>query len=247
VSRDGKVFFHGGDGFYAVVDGIVDPIGYDHVNRWFLRNANPVSGETVQAIVDPIHSRVYWAFSVDGGSNLDMMLCYDWQLRRWTKTPLNGLRLIFPVVIPAMTLELLDTLYPGGIDTIPFSLDSAIFNGARPLIGGFDASFRAGVFDGPSQAATLTTAEFPIDPTRRMRLTSAYPIVDALAPTLTPQRREQRGAAFVDRSAVSINASGWCPMRSSGRFHRIKMNVPAGAVWQYAQGIDVLMQPEGGR
>lgn len=249
TSRDDKVFFLAEDGFYAVTaQGGVTPIGYQAVNRWFLENAADLEG--VQGAVDPIYSRVYWGFrSMDAGGTeeIDTILAYDWQSAVWTRCYLgkSAVSVLVSAATPGLSLEALETLY-GSLESIPSSLDARVYAIGAPSFGAiFKRKFAT--FSGAPMAATMTTAEFPNAPQRRLRLQRAIPVIDTNDATVTVRRRNTRGDAFTAGSAVSVNTSGHWPLNHSGRFFELQMNVPGGSVWTKAQGVHIDAVPEGVR
>jgi hypothetical protein len=67
------------------------------------------------------------------------------------------------------------------------------------------------------------------------------------SPTTTVQvlTRNRQQDNETTSAAASINADGWAPVRSNGRFHRVRLNVSG--VWTNAQGVDVQVQSAGRR
>lgn len=277
TSRDDRIFFHTDDGFYAASADTMKPIpiGLHKVNRWVLDNAVIGTGGLFVGQVDPIHARVYWALSFGRGLPLTTLLIYDWRLDRWSKcdVELDG---IFRFRAPGTNLEELSDLYPDLDNDVPFSLDGRIWQAGAPILGAIFNDNKIGSFSGENKAASITTAEFTGGTAARWRLTGAYPIVDAVPGTtleavserypnletvpvsldssfwdanvtVTPQRRNIRGEEWVSRSAAIRNSTGWHPLRSTGRLHRLRVDVAVGSNWAKIQGVDVEMQPEGRR
>lgn len=249
ATRDERIFWLGEDGFYSISPFEAAPqgIGFGHVNRWFLDRADISDGARVVGQTDPVYPRVYWAYQADQGSvAFDEMLVYDWRLNLWSKCSILAQDL-FQYQTPGVALDSLDTLYSGGLDSIPLSLDSRVFRAGAPVLGYVSSDQKIGAFNGENSAAYLVTAEMSGDTRARWRLTESYPVVNADGVTITPQRRDARSDAWQSRSAVAANSAGWHPLRSTGRFHRLRLDIPAGAVWDKVQGIDVAAQVEGQR
>lgn len=246
--REERIFWLADDGFYGMsaLDPGPVPIGYQQVDRFVLGRADVSEGDRVVGYADPAARRVYWAFSTGGSATLTSMVMYDWSLQRWSKCTVN-VKDLFAFQTPGIQLDAIDALFPGGLDALPFSLDSRILKPGAATLGFVGADNRLGSFTGAPKAAYATTAEFSGGLAARWRLNGALPVVDTNNVTVTPQRRDKRGDAWQSRAASSPNSTGWCPLRSTGRFHRLRVDAPAGGVWDKLQGVDVDMQPEGGR
>src|SRR3546814_20317574 len=57
---------------------------------------------------------------------------YNWTLDKWSTADV-GVKMVFPGFSANVSLEELDALYPGGLETIPYSLDAPLFAGGEPL------------------------------------------------------------------------------------------------------------------
>lgn len=114
----------------------------------------------------------------------------------------------------------------------------------------FGNDFRHHAFTGSALAATIETTEAQIFPGRRAFVTGVRPIVDGGADSAISVQVAARSApndTVTFGTAVDMNASGLCPVRSSGRFHRARVSIDSGTSWTHAQGIDVEAVPEGSR
>jgi hypothetical protein len=143
----------------------------------------------------------------------------------------------------------LDQLDPfGNLEQLKFSFDSLAWTGGNALLGWFDSNHAQNYTTGPSMAATIATTEAQLFPDHRARITGTRPIHDALVPALVAVgTREMTRQSVVFRGAVPENILGNCPQRCTGRYVRFRMTLPAGANFNFLQGVDVAARPEGVR
>ena len=85
VARVGnKYYFASPDGFFMTDGGNTTPIGYEHVDNWFLANALPSALANVCAAADTQNKVIYFAFQSNAGSSLDTILAYNYVEQRWS-------------------------------------------------------------------------------------------------------------------------------------------------------------------
>jgi hypothetical protein len=116
----------------------------------------------------------------------------------------------------------------------------------------FNASHRHVGFNGTSGSfpATIETTEAQIFPGRRAFVQGIRPIVDGGTDaniTVAVAARSAPNDTVTFGSAVAMNGSGLSPQRSSGRFHRARVNIAEDDTWDNALGVDVEAVPEGER
>jgi hypothetical protein len=248
VSKGGVAYFLSEEGFVATAgDGSTSAIGFEQVDKWFQGTADQSNLYAVTGCVDPLRNRIFWMFPA-GGTNPTLMnicLCYDIALQEWTYATFDAYLLV-PGATVGTTLEGLDALgYT--LDTLPFSLDSRQFVGGAPLLAGFGADKTLGFFSGANMAARVETGEFQASPPIRAFVRSVLPLTEAATATAQVGARENLQSARSWGASSPINAQGRCPTRSSGRFHRVRLSIPAGAAWTHAAGVDVDATSDGQR
>lgn len=230
-------FYYGVDGFYWFTGGGSQPIGSEKVDRWFRSFADESYLYRMIGTADPRRRMVEWAFtstsSLDG--NPDYIIGYKWDIGQFFLAK-KTTEYIYQATQQGYTLEGLDTV-SSSIDALNISLDSAVWAGGALSLGGFDTNHKVGYFDGTPLAASITTAEKNLILGRRSIVSSAYPVTDTTDATVTLGMRERFADSVTWSSAVSMETTGACPVRASGRFAQVKIDIPAGSTWTHIQGV----------
>jgi hypothetical protein len=243
------VFFLADDGFYMLRGSEIVPIGSEKINHWFLDRFQSSSKENVVSGVDPIHQNVIWAYpsvESDAGEN-DEILIYNYHLNRWSYA-VQECTAIAQLFTAGYTLDQLDNI-SSSIDALPASLDDGIYQGGTFFFAGAKDK-KVQSFTGDTLAATIETGEFSIAPGRHSLVSNVIPYLGAKpgqSPTATVSvgSRSRQIDQPVFTAASSLNAAGYCPTRSSGAYHRIRLSVSGD--WETAQGVDVDLQQVGFR
>ena len=235
------VFFLSDDGFYMLRGTDLVPIGAEKINRWFLDRFKVADRDNMVSAVDPVNQNVIWAYpntSSASGENNEILV-YNYNLNRWSyiETDCTALAQLFT---SGYTLEQLDNI-SSSVDALPASMDSAIYKGGSFFFAGAKDK-KVHSFTGDCLDATIETGEFSVAPGRRALVNNVIPYMTSKSgqsPTVSiavgARQRQIDVPTFT--SASSINADGYCPVRSLGAFHRVRMSITG--EWQIAQGIDV--------
>lgn len=251
VVRFGNVvYFYSHSGFYALDlgSGQLTPIGTEKVDQWFSDNCRPDAVSTIRAEVDPLRKIIYWSFASTAQSDAtmpDYMLAYNVSLNRFT--PINvSHELLFQGFASGVTLEGIGSLYTT-IEDVPGSFDDATWVGGAVQLNGFSTAHKSGGFNGSNLAATMETGEGEPVPGSRAMVMNARPIVDTASATVIVRSRERAADSLTDSSSSSMVSSGDVPLRTSGRYVRGQIAIPAATSWTYATGIDFDAVPDGMR
>ena len=235
------IFFLSDDGFWMLKGSSLVPIGAEKINRFFLDRFKIADKENVVSAVDPTNQNVIWAYPSTNsatGEN-DEILVYNYNLNRWSyiETSCTALAQLFTA---GYTLEQLDNI-SSSIDALPASLDSGLYKGGTFFFAGAKDK-KVHSFTGDCLDATIETGEFSISPGRRSLVNNIIPYTTSgsgQSPTISvavgSRHRQVDQPTFT--AASSINADGYCPVRSLGAFHRVRMSITGD--WQLAQGVDV--------
>lgn len=229
------------DGFW--LDDV--PISADKVGRYFLDNVNQQRLFSVLGTFDPLAPRFYWAYHTGDGEAYDQILCFNWKTGRWSEIAAE-LLLLGGIATPGRSLEGLDALF-AAVEDVSYSLDSRIWLGGRPTFAAFASDRKLAFFEGATLEATLETGDRQLADGRRALVRSVRPVVDSSAALARVGKRERLADTRIWSAESAMEISGECPLRSSGRYHRFRVRLPAGTTWTHAQGVEVTAAGQGRR
>jgi hypothetical protein len=220
-------------------------IAHNKVWRYFLSLVNTSRLYSVLGAADPTRPVFYWAYRTGSSDLYDRVLCYDWSLKKWSEIEASFYHMS-NVATPGITLEGLDALY-ASLEDIPYSLDSRVWQGGRPVFGVIGSDLKLSFFEGDTLEATMETGERQLMPFGRSMVRSVRPAIDASAAVARVGKRERIADTRTWGAEASMQTSGECPVRSSGRMHRFRVRVPAGTAWTHAQGVGLKFSKAGTR
>lgn len=247
VEAHSSVFFLSSDGFWRIdANGGFTPIGFGQVNEYIIKNADLTNPRFVIGGADPKFQRVFWAFrsiSTLDPNILDRILIYDWVLNRWSLAAVS-VEFVGQNIPLAITLDGLDASYPGGIDSIPVSLDS--FDSSRQArLAGFTTNHKLGFFEGVALEAIVETPDIS-GGRKRTKTQYAAPMTDADSCMVSTGHRELMNETMVYSQERAPSArTGYASVRGSGRYVSHKVRIPANQDWTFIKSID-LQAAEGG-
>jgi hypothetical protein len=232
-----NTYFLADDGFYGCDGTNIYNIGNDKVDEYFYENMALSLQDTISAAVDPIRNIVIWNYpNTNGGRSL---LIYNWLVKKWSSADTTA-EYIVSLASSNIALEGLDVY--GSIDSLPASLDSRIWSGGKFLFGGADGA-KIVTFTGANSTASIVVGEMEFG--YNSIVTNARSQVDNGAVTMAISSRKELNGTVTYSSTVTQNSNGTCPLRSYGRYHRIKIT-PTGT-WTHAISIDVDYTQSGNR
>ena len=249
ASYGNQIFFLAQDGFYKLTGAQqLEPIGNGKVDNFFFDDLSS-NLDGITSAVDPNNSIVVWSYRGSGatGTTNNKLLIYNYAVNKWSTGSGQDLEFIASASQEAFnTLESLDVL--GDLDNLPRSLDSYFYREGVVGLAGFNSANKFGKFIANSLSATVDTTEFEGADGKRSTLINCRPIVDGTtntSVTITPITRQSQLDTTTTGSAVSTNDTGTCPLRSTSRYHRIRVNVTGN--FNTMSGVDIEARPEGGR
>tara|TARA_R100000234_G_C5000101_1_gene179938 strand:+ start:1011 stop:2489 length:1479 start_codon:yes stop_codon:yes gene_type:complete len=249
ASYGNMVFFLAQDGFYKLTGGQqLTPIGNGKVDNFFFDDLSS-NLDGITSAVDPNNSIVVWSYRGSGatGTTNNKLLIYNYAVDKWSTGSGQDLEFIASASQEAFTtLESLDVL--GDLDNLPKSLDSYFYKEGIVGLAGFNSANKFGKFIANSLSATVDTTEFEGAKGKRSTLIECRPIVDGTTNTtvtVTPITRQSQLDTTSTGSAVNTNDTGTCPLRSTSRYHRIRVSVNGN--FDTMSGVDIEARPEGGR
>lgn len=234
-----QVFYLADDGFFMFNGQKSIPIGAEKVDRFFFDDLDFSNSDRISCTIDPENQVVMWGYpSVNGTGDPDRILVYNYAVQKWSVVDLDH-ELLSSSLTPSFSLEALDNLN-SSLDALTTSLDSRFYSGGFfQLSAGKDKKIHT--ITGAPLDAVLETTEFEPANMRQSLVRSVTPYVTtkgAVAPTVTSQlasrNRQIDGYTFSD--PVALSADNTCPIRSGGRYHRVRVNVSGD--WRYALGVD---------
>ena len=244
IAQSGRRVYFLSDRGFMFCDGTdVQPIGVERVDQTFFASYSRAQLDTMYAAIDPRRTTVAWLVPGAPGK----LWVYNWTLDRWSIIMLDAVG-VFSGFTSSITLEQLNALYPDGLDTIPFSLDSTRFSGGDPLLLLANASNQIGALSGDNLAASFTTPYVEWSDGRGSRVRSIRPLTDAtsgMAVTFDCRQRLGDITGLVSRG--TLMESGDMPVRASGRYISTKLSVAAAADWTFVQGFEPAYAMGGGR
>lgn len=242
-------------GFYAYSANGIFPIGAQKVTDTFLAGVDLSRLNEVQGVLDPSNFYYVWAAPSPNAASgcLDQLWIFNWYLAEighpspWSFAETN-IQCLLTAATPGYTLEDLDTLgYT--LETLPFSLDSRVWQGGRPVLAAIDADRKLSFFSGSNAEATIETADLALSNGGRRSFVRGFrPDTDASTFFGRVGVRETFGGAITWKDEQSANVTGMIPARTSGRTARFQWRCPAGVEWNYAKEIkDIEMRAAGKR
>lgn len=231
------IYYLGQDSFYKFNGSYSVPISANKVSKTFFADFDQDYPDRVTAAIDPINTNIIWSYpgvgNVSGTPN--KLIIYNWTAKRWTDAEVIT-EMITNHVSPGVTLEGLDAVSTD-IDALPASLDSNLWKGGSRLLTAFNSSHILASFTGIPLDATLETAERMFTPGERTFIAGIRPIVEEGTVTVQVAKKGTLEDAFVWSVASSRGVNGECPVRSNGRYHKIRVNISGN--FKYAKGIDI--------
>ena len=235
------VFFLDTDGFFMLSGDQIKAIGNQKVDKWFYDRFQAGSAKNMCAGIDPRNQMVIWSYpnidSTDGENN--EILIYNYSLDRWSYST-EFATSIMELFTAGYTLEELANI-SSSVETLPASLDDPIYQGGLYFFAGAkDKKIQS--FSGNCLDARIETAEFQIAPGRRSLVNTVIPYVSAdsgffptVQASIGSRNRQLDVPTFT--SGSSITDDGYCPVRSMGTHHRVRLDLTG--EWSQAQGVDI--------
>jgi len=234
----GMSYFLSDDGFYSCDGRTITPIGVEKIDRYFYSTFNLASSDTMSTTVDPVRKLVIWNYpTVTGGRAL---MIYNWQLQKWTRADMD-VNYVASAASTGVTLEGIGTLYPN-IETVPASFDDRIWTGGKYVLAGARTT-KIVTFTGANSTAEIILSD--IENGYNSMINLARPLIDDGAGTVSVASRRTLADNIAFSTPVAAGEGGRVPLRSAGRFHRLKVN-PTG-LWTTAIAVDVNTEEQGGR
>ena len=173
---------------------------------------------------------------------------YNWELDRWSDID-GPFVAVSTGATESYTLEQIDALYPGGIETIPGSLDDPIWQGGEPFLSIVAEENTIGSFGASTNLEAILT--FPrLEPAkgRDLRIRAARVETDATSGViLNIETYKRLGDSTTLSTAMSIRNNGDMPIRASGRYVQPSLTFALGGTWTFINDLSFVMASAGAR
>ncbi len=241
-------YYLGDNGFYAT-DGITSrPIGEEKVDRTFWSTVDQSFLYRIVGAADPFNKLIYWIYPgpQNEGGLPNRVLVYNYEIDRWAIQFFDS-EWILRSYSTGYTMDGLDIF--GTMETMPqISLDSRSWTGGRLSLSGFKSNHTMANFSGPSLEATLDTSEAALFDKARGFVSRLWPMVDTNMATMQVGFRDNLYLSPTWTNPQPLNTTtASCSVRANGFYHRARMVIPAGADWNFAQGVQMDATPAGRR
>jgi len=244
VNQGEFIAYIGPDGFYCFDGTNCIPIGKNKVDKWFFQNVNQNFLARITSAVDPINSLLLWSFpsrsSNDGTP--DTIIIYNWYYKKWSKVTFSH-EFLGRALSEGYTLEQLASF--GTLDTLPFGLDSSAWLGGARLLGVFNPSHQYGFISSTTAASYITSGMELADFGATTSYTDVRPITDSASYSAAIGTKFILSKDFVWTEAEANNANGDCPVRATGRYVAVRVEMPANSTWSHLSGYEVTTTPAG--
>jgi hypothetical protein len=250
ISRDAVIdlgvfkFFIAEDGFYVWNGTNATPIGDGKVNKYFFGKLDWSMRNRISGAVDFINGCVMWAFPTDASGTLSEIIIYSYRDNKWAHS-IQTLDVLFNSAKSNISLE--DLTDP--LESYTYSFDDPILRqGGRSELAAFNSTHSLGSFTGLPMAAIIDTGEFSGPNSRRVFTNGVRPIVDLATPEATIEvamRDQMIGQPVIFEGPVAQEIDGICPILADARYMRFRLNLPIGASWKHAVGVEVARKAGG--
>lgn len=246
------IYYPSDDGFYVFDGSTSTPIGSQKFDDWFCTNMNQAFPWMVIGAADVENRAIIWIFPSTASSSgiPDTALIYRWDLQRASYCKFSA-EWLMRLLSFGVTLDGFPAAGYPVLDTIPYSLDSRVWQGGALQIGAIDTSHKLAYFAGATMAAQIATSTVQITPGRLSWVDSTRPLIQMTSlpsgVSIAVSGRNNQYDPIVYGPLVPPNSMGDCPQRSDARYHSAMMAISAGAAWSHAVGVDGNGQPSGER
>jgi hypothetical protein len=238
------VFFLSDHGFMVCDRNTTAPIGQEVVDRTFFATySRQEIRDNIRAAVDPQTTEIMWSMPGNPGA----IWRYNYLIKRWSPPTYVNLSFVFSGFSQGYTLEQLDALYPGGLETIPISLDATKWTGGFPSLYVTDNTGIVSTVTNTTLPAWFSMTPAEIEPGKRIRIRFARVVGDIVDGTVTVDARARAGDPYSNTLSGPIRPDGKVPLRANGRHIGIRVDVPSGVSWSYILGVDLEYEIEGDR
>lgn len=244
-------FYYAEQGFYKISEGGIEPIGSEKIDEWFTDNVDDGSIFSVLGFLHPTKPYIMWAFTNAATTDyFERVLAYNWKRNRWTYFETEA-QFWAPLATAGVTVEGLDSLY-SDLESIPYSLDSRIFEGGRPICAAIDkGGFLAFLEGSVPLEATLTTSLMRHNPGARAYAGKAILVGEPMETTYRMRVGTRNKPSDTTRWRAPVEATtvrGVLPIAADGAYHQYELTLThevQGDQWRRVTGLEVAVEESG--
>jgi hypothetical protein len=240
------IFFLGQNSFYRMdARGTPATIGESRWNKTFFAELDENFIDRITSAIDPINTIWIMLYPNASATNgvPNRAFIYNWATDDCAFADVDA-QIVTPAYTSGFSLDDLQTITGFGLDRLPFSLDSRVWQGGQLILAAFDPLNRLAFFSGETLEAEIETSERDQDG-RRIFVSGVRPLVDAANAQVAVITREFQSATPASGPYTSIGPDGLCPQHIEGRFLRARLKITAGSQWTKAQGVEAYVSPAG--
>jgi hypothetical protein len=231
-------FFLSDDGFYVCDGQTVTPIGTEKIDRFFFNFVDQSKLNEMSTTIDVIRKLVIWQFT-DTFAQKRLMI-YNFQIKKWSEAATDSTYL-GNASQAGVTLEGLDTF--GTVDSIQTSFDSRLWAGGKFVLAGVKDT-KIVTFTGANKSGYITTGD--LGNGNQSIIMLAKPNIDNGSASVSVASRALLSEVPSFGTAVAADSENRASLRSSGKYHRVRV-FPSGSNWKTAAGVEIDLVQQGGR
>jgi hypothetical protein len=240
IGFDGAVYFLATNGFWRFTAGGLEPIGDGFVDEWFLDQVQASDLKDVQAAIDPARKVVLW-LTPDG-----LVLGYCWSTsvsNRWFTWQTTA-AFLSRLATSGYTWNAAGAIWATWDDIPQIPFNDRFWQGGQQFLAALDEDLTYATFSGDAQAATIETATGNSPVTTL--ISWATPIDDAAGGTLAIGVSDSLDESLTWKTGAAKVSGGRTAQRGRGLNLAFRREIPAGATWTYAKGVDHIKASAGG-
>lgn len=156
IEVNDSVYFYSDKGFYQIDsrNNIVN-IGESILNNYISREFSSSSLINMIVSKDFSSTRIFWGLSKVFGSGIyDYILVYDYELNKWTTID-RAIQYFINYTNLGRTLDSLDSI--GTLDSLPYSLDSSVWQEHNMIVGAIDRDGYLVTMSGKQMESSIRT------------------------------------------------------------------------------------------
>lgn len=245
-AADGYCYLMTEDGCFRTDGQGIMPVGH---GMWSQTLMDDVEDSTrVQVVADENRPLLYIAYPSGTSLLFDKILIYNWEIDCASLVEQSG---DFLLSLPSFGVTLDEDIdaNDADLDSNEPSLDSRVYRGDNIVLGAIVAGQFGYITGNAAKEATLIGGDIEASPNgQRSFLTGVRPVVDTstVYVSIAPKEFPWSATSFGSEQTPHA-ATGLCQFRSSGRYHRPKVRIPADTTWTRLEGLQPFAQPDGMR